>query len=77
MSNQEGTFWLAFSSWLEFYFLNLFFSFWKNIRLFQNLAKLTCNRRESWQFSPTAMGHSGGRLVLLNFERIVYFSKIE
>jgi hypothetical protein len=33
----------------------------------------SCNRRDPWRLGPTAMGHGGGRLVLLNFETIAYF----
>jgi hypothetical protein len=42
-----------------------------------NCSATVPNRRGPWRFAPTAMGHDGGRLVLLNFEKIVYFLQNE
>jgi hypothetical protein len=59
----------------------------KKLRFFENRLTLTAmghngynvatpNRRGPRRFAPTAMGHDGSRLVLLNFETVVYFCKV-
>jgi hypothetical protein len=37
----------------------------------------TCNRRGLWWLAPTTMGHDSGKLVLLNFEMVIYFYEME
>jgi hypothetical protein len=59
----------------------------KKLRFFENRLTLTVmdhngynattpNRRGPRRFAPTATGHGGSRLVLLNFETVVYFCKV-